>query len=57
MSVSFRQLHPAFAGEVSGIDCSKPLSREEVTAVEAGMVKYAVWCSEIRTSPTSSSWQ
>ena len=42
MSASFRQLHPAFAGEVSGIDCSKPLSREEVAAIEAGMGEYAV---------------
>ena len=42
MSESFRQLHPAFAGEVSGIDCSKPLSREETAAVDAGMDRYAV---------------
>ncbi len=42
MSVSIRQLRPTFAGEVSGIDCSRPLSRDEVAAVEAGMDAYAV---------------
>ena len=42
MSVSFRQLHPAFAAEVSGIDCREQLSRDQVAAVEAGMDKYAV---------------
>jgi alpha-ketoglutarate-dependent 2,4-dichlorophenoxyacetate dioxygenase len=42
MSVSFRQLHPAFAAEVSGVDCSQPLTREQVAAVEAGMDQYAV---------------
>ena len=42
MAVSIRQLHSAFAGEVSGIDCSRPLSREDIIAVEAGMDRYAV---------------
>jgi alpha-ketoglutarate-dependent 2,4-dichlorophenoxyacetate dioxygenase len=42
MSLSIRQLHPVFAGEVSGVDIAKPLSREEVAAIEAGMDKYAV---------------
>jgi alpha-ketoglutarate-dependent 2,4-dichlorophenoxyacetate dioxygenase len=42
MSVAIRPLHPAFAGEVSGIDCAKPLSHEDVAAVEAGMDQYAV---------------
>ena len=42
MPVSFRQLHPAFAGEVSGVDCRQPLSRDDVAAIEAGMDKYAV---------------
>ena len=37
MAVSIRQLHDIFVGEVSGIDISKPLSREEVAALEAGM--------------------
>ena len=42
MSISIRQIHPVFVGEVSGIDISRPLAREEVAAVEAGMDRYAV---------------
>src|SRR5215472_15322706 len=42
MTVSIRQIGPCFAGEVSGVDLTKPLSREEVAAIEAGMDKYAV---------------
>jgi alpha-ketoglutarate-dependent 2,4-dichlorophenoxyacetate dioxygenase len=42
MSVSIRQIHPVFVGEVSGFDVSRPLSREEVAAIEAGMDRYAV---------------
>jgi alpha-ketoglutarate-dependent 2,4-dichlorophenoxyacetate dioxygenase len=42
MPVSIRQLHPVFVGEVSGIDLTCPLTREEVAALEAGMDQYAV---------------
>jgi alpha-ketoglutarate-dependent 2,4-dichlorophenoxyacetate dioxygenase len=42
MAIAIRQLHPAFAGEVSGVDCSRPLAPDEVTAIEAGMDRYAV---------------
>ena len=42
MPVSFRQLHPAFAAEVSGIGCGKALDADEIAAVEAGMDRYAV---------------
>ncbi|HEY3065552.1 MAG TPA: TauD/TfdA family dioxygenase [Methylomirabilota bacterium] len=42
MTVSIRQIHPVFVGEVSGIDIGSPLSRDEVAAVEAGMDRYAV---------------
>lgn len=42
MPISFRQLHPVFAAEVSGIDCGKSLAKEEVAAIEAGMDRYAV---------------
>ena len=42
MSVSIRQIHPVFVGEVSGIDITRPLSRDEVAAVEAGMDRHAV---------------
>ena len=42
MSISIRQIHPVFVGEVSEIDIAKPLARDEVAAVEAGMDRYAV---------------
>src|SRR3979490_1330372 len=42
MPVSISQLHPVFVGEVSGIDCRKPLSPEEGVAIDAGMNEYAV---------------
>jgi alpha-ketoglutarate-dependent 2,4-dichlorophenoxyacetate dioxygenase len=40
--LSIRQIHPVFVGEVTGVDLTKPLSREEVAAIEAGMDRYAV---------------
>src|SRR5215218_7814850 len=42
MTVSIRQLHPHFFGEVSGVDLRRPLSSEEARDIEAGMDKYAV---------------
>lgn len=42
MPVSFNQLRPGFAAEAVGIDCRRPLTRDEVAAVEAGMDQYAV---------------
>jgi len=42
MAISVRQIHAVFVGEVSGIDISKPLSPAEVSAIEAGMDRYAV---------------
>lgn len=42
MSLSIRQIHPQFVGEVSGVDITRPLSREDVAAIDAGMDKYAV---------------
>ena len=42
MPIAIRQLHPVFAGEVSGIDCREPLKAEEVAAIHAGMNEYAV---------------
>jgi alpha-ketoglutarate-dependent 2,4-dichlorophenoxyacetate dioxygenase len=44
MSIAIRRIHPVsvFAGEVSGIDITRPLSRDEVAALEAGMDRYAV---------------
>jgi alpha-ketoglutarate-dependent 2,4-dichlorophenoxyacetate dioxygenase len=42
MTIAIRQIHPVFVGEVSGVDISGPLSRDEVAAIEAGMDRYAV---------------
>jgi alpha-ketoglutarate-dependent 2,4-dichlorophenoxyacetate dioxygenase len=42
MSVSIRPLHAVFAGEITGVDCREPLRAEEVSAIEAGMDRYAV---------------
>jgi alpha-ketoglutarate-dependent 2,4-dichlorophenoxyacetate dioxygenase len=42
MTVTIRQLHPVFAGEVEGVDLRKPLAPEDVSAIEAGMDQYAV---------------
>jgi alpha-ketoglutarate-dependent 2,4-dichlorophenoxyacetate dioxygenase len=42
MTVSIRQIHPVFAGEVSGVDCARPLSDAEVAAIKAGMDEYGV---------------
>jgi alpha-ketoglutarate-dependent 2,4-dichlorophenoxyacetate dioxygenase len=42
MSVSIRQIHPVFVGEVSGVDLRKPLSLDEAAAIEQGMSRYAV---------------
>src|SRR5277367_5136964 len=42
MTVAIRQIGPCFAGEVDGIDMTKPLTADEVAAVHAGMDKYAV---------------
>jgi alpha-ketoglutarate-dependent 2,4-dichlorophenoxyacetate dioxygenase len=40
--VSIRPLHPVFVGEVAGVDCCRPLSPAEVSAIEAGMDQHAV---------------
>jgi alpha-ketoglutarate-dependent 2,4-dichlorophenoxyacetate dioxygenase len=40
--MEIRQIHPVFAGEVSGIDITRPLSPAEVAAVDAGMNAHAV---------------
>ena len=42
MPVSIQPIHPSFAGAVTGVDCRRPLSREDVTAIEAGMDQFAV---------------
>jgi alpha-ketoglutarate-dependent 2,4-dichlorophenoxyacetate dioxygenase len=42
MSVTIRQLHPLFVGEVDGVDLRQPLSPADAAAIDAGMNKYAV---------------
>ncbi len=42
MPMSIRQLGPGFAGEVSGLDLTKPLPPEDIAAIHAGMDKYRV---------------
>ncbi len=42
MSLSIRPLHPHFVGEVAGVDLRRPLSREEVAALQAGIDRHAV---------------
>src|ERR1700720_5052601 len=42
MTVTIRQLHPHFFGEVSSIDLRKRLTPQEARDIEAGMDKYAV---------------
>jgi alpha-ketoglutarate-dependent 2,4-dichlorophenoxyacetate dioxygenase len=40
--MDIRPLHPVFAGEVAGIDITRPITRDEVAAIEAGLDRYAV---------------
>jgi alpha-ketoglutarate-dependent 2,4-dichlorophenoxyacetate dioxygenase len=42
MPVQIKQLHRHFAGEVSGVDLTKPLTADEAADIEAGMDRYAV---------------
>lgn len=42
VAIAIRPLHPSIGGEVTGIDLSRPLSKLEVAAIEAGMDKHAV---------------
>ena len=49
MSLSIRQVHPVFVGEVTGVDCGRPLSPADVSAIEAGMDQYAVFRDQALT--------
>jgi alpha-ketoglutarate-dependent 2,4-dichlorophenoxyacetate dioxygenase len=42
MTISIRQVGPCFAGEVSGIDLTKPVADEDVAIIHEGMNEYAV---------------
>jgi alpha-ketoglutarate-dependent 2,4-dichlorophenoxyacetate dioxygenase len=42
MPITFRQIHPVFVGEVSGVDLTQPLTPDEAATLDAGINKYAV---------------
>ena len=42
MAITIVDLTPGFGGEVSGIDITRPLTRAQADALEAGMDRYAV---------------
>ena len=42
MALSITGLHPVFAGEVTGVDLTRPISPGEAAAIEAGMDRYGV---------------
>ena len=42
MPMTIRQLGPGFAGEVAGLDLTKPLPKADIDAIHAGMDRYAV---------------
>ncbi len=42
MTLTIRPLHPTIGGEVDGIDLRRPLSEDDVAAINAGMDRFAV---------------
>jgi alpha-ketoglutarate-dependent 2,4-dichlorophenoxyacetate dioxygenase len=42
MTISISPLHPVIGGEVSGVDMTRPLLRDDAAAIEAGMDRYGV---------------
>jgi alpha-ketoglutarate-dependent 2,4-dichlorophenoxyacetate dioxygenase len=42
MSISIQPLHPVFAGEVAGVDLTRPLDAATVTAIETAIADHAV---------------
>jgi len=42
MPVSIRQINATFVGEVSGVDISKPLSKDDAAALQTGIDQYGV---------------
>jgi alpha-ketoglutarate-dependent 2,4-dichlorophenoxyacetate dioxygenase len=42
MPIEVRPITPVFVGEVSGVDITRKLARDEVAAIEAGMDRHAV---------------
>lgn len=42
MALAINPVHPVFAGEVTGVDLTKPISREEAAMIDDGMSRYGV---------------
>jgi alpha-ketoglutarate-dependent 2,4-dichlorophenoxyacetate dioxygenase len=42
MPITIRQVGPCFAGEVEGVDMTRPLSDADAAAIHAGMDEYGV---------------
>ena len=42
MALTIKPIQPTFAGEVSGVDLTKPLSHEEAAAIDEGMNRFGV---------------
>jgi alpha-ketoglutarate-dependent 2,4-dichlorophenoxyacetate dioxygenase len=42
MTISVRPLHDVFVGEVSGVDLTRPLAHDEVSAIEAAIAEHAI---------------
>ena len=42
MAMTIKQLGPGFVGEASGLDLTRPLPKEDIAAIHAGMDRYAV---------------
>ena len=42
MTISIRQITATFAGDVTGVDITQPLSHQDVAAIDAGMDRHAV---------------
>src|ERR1700727_830849 len=42
MTIGISRIMPGFVGEVSGVDITNPIARDEVAAIEAGMDRHAV---------------
>ena len=55
MPLTLSPVHPVFAAEVSGLDITQPVAPADVTALEAGMNRYAVLV--FRDQPVSDAQQ
>ena len=53
MPLTLKPLHPVFAAEASGLDLTRPISRAEACAINAGMNQYGVlvWRGQPLTAP------